>query len=96
MSLTQLVLAARNDVLRQVREDRADVVAVGCGDVASTSFRLQTVLPHQSSDLLMFDDEALLTECRANATVAVELKLVADCEKRLNNRGVIGAFSGRS
>jgi hypothetical protein len=66
------------------------VVAVGSGDEAPANPRLQTVLAHQASDLLVVHDEALLTQGRADAAVAVELECLSDREHRLNDSGVVG------
>ncbi len=79
---------ARDDVLRQVREDRAVVIAVGRGDEPSPDLRMQIVFAHEAANLLVVHDNTLLPQGRTDAAVAVEL--VADREHRFDDRGVVG------
>src|SRR5690606_13724495 len=51
---------------------------------------LETMLSHQAKDLLMVDDEALLTERGSNTAPAVMLELIADRSDRLDDGGIIG------
>ncbi|MDT4815920.1 hypothetical protein FQZ97_489580 [compost metagenome] len=46
----KLVGAGRHDVLRQVREDQAIMIAVGGGDEPAANFRMQIVLTHCERD----------------------------------------------
>ena len=86
----ELVRTGRSDIPREVREDRAVMIAVGGGNEAPPDPRLQIMLPHQAADLLMVHDNALLAQGCADTAVAVELELVADREHGFHNCGVVG------
>src|SRR5665647_2516175 len=73
----------------QVGEDRAIVIAVGRRDVTAPALGLQVVLAHQSADLLVVDDDAMMAEFGTDAPVAVSLELVADRPHAADNLGVV-------
>src|SRR5271169_4984462 len=58
--------------------DRAVVIAVGRGHVATPALGLQVMFAHQSAELLMIDDDALMAKLGADSPIAVSLELVAD------------------
>lgn len=86
----KLVGTARDNVLRQVREDRAVMVTVCRGEETSPDLRLQLVFVHEATNLLVVHDKTLLPKRRTDAAVAVELEPVADRERRFDNGGVVG------
>src|SRR5690606_38546491 len=75
--------------LRQIREDRTVVIAVGGDDEAAPGPRLQIVFAHQSPDLLVVHDYALLAQRGADAAIPVSLELVANREHCLDNRSIV-------
>ena len=74
----ELVRAIGNDILGQVGIDRPSMVAVRRHDVSPSLFWLQTVFPHQATELLAIHHNALVAQCCSNPPVAVSLELVAD------------------
>ena len=65
------------------------MIAVRRGHIAATALGLETVLAHQPADLLMIDDDALVTQLGADAAIAVSLKLVADRLHAADDLGII-------
>jgi hypothetical protein len=59
------------------------------GDIATPALGLQVMLAHQPADLLVVDDDALMTKIGADASIAVSLELVADSLHVTNDLGVI-------
>lgn len=53
------------------------MIAVGGGDEAAPGPRLQIVFAHQSPDLLVVHDHALLAQRYGDAAIPVSLELVA-------------------
>src|SRR6266513_2438281 len=70
----ELVRPYRYDVLREVREYRTVMVAVGGDHVAPLWLHCEAVLLHQPQDLLVVDDDPVLTQLCRYASVAVPRK----------------------
>ncbi len=87
----ELVWPVPDHVLRQAREDRQVVIAIGGGDIAPTPKRLKTMLAHQASDFVMIDDKAAVPQRCLHPAVAICLESVGDRRHRLDERRVVDA-----
>jgi hypothetical protein len=74
----KLIGAFDDQVLGQVLENRAGMVAVSGNDIAAAALRLQVMLAQQAADLLAVHHYALVAERRTHPPVAVALEFVAD------------------
>ena len=62
--------------LRQVREDRQVMIAIGGGAIAPAPMRLKIMLAHQASNFLRIDDKAAVPQRCLHPTVAIGRKTV--------------------
>ena len=85
----ELVAAIDDQLLGTIRKDGLVVIAVGRHDESPTLRRLQTMLAHQSLDLLVVHDPAELPERRLHASPAIGLELVLDGMHRLDESRVV-------
>jgi hypothetical protein len=86
----ELVGPVRDDIGGEIGEDRLIVIAIRCRYEAAAGLRLKIVLAHQPADLLVVDDQALLTESGSDATPAVVFELLADGGHRLDDCCIVG------
>ena len=74
----------------KVRKDRLVMVAIPRFREAAPHSGLEVVLAHETADLLVIDDHALLPEGGLDPAPTIVLELVADCGHCCNDSGVVG------
>src|SRR5271163_1047685 len=85
----QLVRPIDDQIMGAIGIDRAVVIAVGRGHVATPALGLQVIFAHQSAELFMVDDDALMAKLGADSPIAVSLELVADRLHATDDLGII-------
>ena len=75
---SKLVGPVGDDQGGEIGEDRLIVIAVRRRYEAAADFGLKIVLAHQPANLLVVDDQALLTKGGSDATPPVVFELIAD------------------
>src|SRR5580704_8148702 len=73
-----------------IGKDRAVVIAIGRGHVATPALGLQVILAHQPPDFLVINEDALMSQLGADAPIAVSLELITDRLHVADDLGVIG------
>src|SRR5205823_5098564 len=71
-----------------IRKDGAVVIAVRRRHITAPALRLQTEFAHQPADLLIVDDDTLVTERSADPAITISLELVADRLHAVDDLGV--------
>src|SRR3954471_21335233 len=87
--------AVNEQIAGAIRKNWAIVVAVGRSYVSASTLRLQALLAHQAADLLVIDDNALMTQLGADAPITVSLKLVADYSHATADLGIVEVHGRR-
>jgi len=86
----ELVRSVDHHASGPVRENRAIVIAVGGGDEPPATPRLQVVRAHEPAHPLAVDDDPLVAQRGADATIAVAFELVADRAHARDDFSLVG------
>src|SRR5690554_4934492 len=86
----ELVWPVRDELGGEIWKDRLIMIAVCRRSEAAANLWLEIVFAHQPADLLVVDDQALLTKGGSDTTPPVMFELITDSGHRLGDCCVVG------